>query len=107
MDRGVAFYRDQTLGFGNAHNEYLEVGAEWGIPGLLALPWGLLVLIQALRKTGGGGERALAWAGTAALATLSLGDFPFQIALVAYPALLFLSWVLRTDTPREEAEEAS
>jgi hypothetical protein len=36
-----------------------------------------------------------------ALAVLSLVDFPFRIALVAFPALLFLSWVLR------RAEEAA
>ena len=30
---------------------------------------------------------------------LSLVDFPFRVALVAFPALLFLAWVLR----REEA----
>jgi hypothetical protein len=119
MDRGVPFYRDLTVGFGNAHNEFLEVGAEWGIPGLLALAWGLWVLIGALRtpsppaplshrpppdreRGNQGGERVLAWAGTAALATLCLVDFPFQIALVAFPALLFLSWVLRTETVEEK-----
>lgn len=110
MDRGVAFYPDLTVGFGNAHNEFLEAGAEWGLPGLLALAWGLWVLFRALRRNPSDresgnkeGERALAWAGTAALATLCLADFPFQIALVAYPALLFLSWVLRTDATAEEA----
>ncbi len=107
MDRGVPFYQDLTVGFGNAHNDFLEVGAEWGIPGLLALAWGLWVLFGALRRERGkDGERALAWAGTAALATLCLVDFPFQIALVAYPALLFLSWVLRTDSPPQAEEEA-
>jgi hypothetical protein len=97
LDRGVRFFPDQNLvGFANAHDEYLEVGAEWGLPGLLALGWGLWVLLGALRRNGGEPEdRALAWAGTAALAALSLVDFPFRIALVAFPALLFLSWVLR------------
>ncbi|HEV2853248.1 MAG TPA: O-antigen ligase family protein [Thermoanaerobaculia bacterium] len=101
MDRGVSFYPDLTqVGFGNAHNEYLEVGAEWGIPGLLALAWGFRVLLGALRRSGRPAEeQALAWAGTAALAVLSLVDFPFRVALVAFPALLFLSWVLT----REEA----
>lgn len=119
MDRGVPFYRDLTVGFGNAHNEFLEVGAEWGLPGLLALAWGLWVLIGALRKNPSpppdpfslldwekgneAWERALALAGTAALAVLCLADFPFQVALVAYPALLFLSWVLRVGEIREEA----
>lgn len=98
MDQGVSFYPELTqVGFANAHNEYLEVGAEWGVPGLLALAWGLWGLLQALRRERGTGERALAWAGTAALAVLSLVDFPFRVALVAFPALLFLSWVLRTE----------
>jgi O-antigen ligase len=98
MDRGVAFSPELTqVGFANAHNEYLEVGAEWGVPGLLALAWGLWVLLGALRRERGIEERALAWAGTAALAVLSLADFPFRVALVAFPALLFLSWILRTE----------
>ncbi len=98
QDRGVPFF-EQTHGsdFANAHNELLEAGAEWGIPGLAALAWGLWVLFGALRRGDRAPEeRALAWAGTAALAVLCLVDFPFQVALVAFPALLFLSWVLRT-----------
>ena len=95
MKRGVAFFQEQDrVGFANAHNEYLEVGADWGVPGLLALGWGLWVLLGALRRGGGEPEdRGLAWAGVTALAVLSLVNFPFRIALVAFPALLFLSWV--------------
>jgi O-antigen ligase len=107
LDRGVVFFPGLTQGsgFANAHNEFLETAADWGLPGLLALAWGLWVLLGALRGGAGGedgaaGERALARAGTAALAVLSLVDFPFRVALVAFPALLFLSWVLR------RAEEA-
>ncbi len=97
LDRGVTFFPGltQSGGFGNAHNEILESAAEWGIPGVLALAWGLWVLVNALRRIPEPGDRALAWAGTAALAVLSLVDFPFRVALVAFPALLFLSWVLR------------
>jgi O-antigen ligase len=107
LDRGVAFFPGQTqVGFANAHNEYLEAGADWGLPGLLALAWGLWVLSAALRRIPGREReneerRALAWAGTAAFALLALVHFPFRLALVAFPALLFLSWVLRT------AEEAA
>lgn len=101
LDRGAPFFSGQLLGFANAHNEYLEVAAEWGIPGVLALAWALWVLLGTLRALPSGewspGEtRALAWAGTAALAVLALVDFPFRLALVAFPALLFLSRVLRT-----------
>jgi O-antigen ligase len=103
LDRGVTFFPGLTEvgGFGNAHNELLEAAAEWGIPGVLALAWGLWVLLNALRRFREPGDRALAWAGVAALAVLSLVDFPFRVALVAFPALLFLSWVLRQ--PEEEA----
>jgi O-antigen ligase len=100
IDRGAVFFPGLTQGsaFENAHNDILESAAEWGIPGLLALAWGLWVLLGALRQEAGEPEdRALAWAGTAALAVLSLVDFPFRIALVAFPALLFLSWVLRRE----------
>ena len=97
LDRGVLFFAAQTqVGFGNAHNEILEAAAEWGIPGLLALAWGFWVLLGGLRRMSPE-NRALAWAGTAALAVLSLVNFPFRIALVAFPALLFLAWVLREE----------
>jgi O-antigen ligase len=108
IDRGAVFFPGLTQGsaFDNAHNEILESAAEWGIPGLLALGWGLWVLLGALRRktgdtAGAPEDRALAWAGTAALAVLSLVDFPFRVALVGFPALLFLSWALR------RAEEAA
>jgi O-antigen ligase len=104
LDQGVKFFPGlKESGFANAHNELLEAGAEWGIPGLLALAWALWVLLAALRRAGCTPEdRALAWAGTAALGILSLVDFPFRIALVAFPALLFLSWVLTVEEPGEE-----
>lgn len=98
MARGVDFYPGQNqVVFANAHNEILEAGADWGIPGLLALTWGLWGLLATLRRIPGRGEpdTALAWAGVSALAVLSLAHFPFRIALIAYPAVLFLSWVFR------------
>ena len=96
LDRGVEFLPGQvTPVFDNAHNEVLNAGAEWGIPGLLALGWGLWVLLRtALRREDG---RALAWSGLTALMVLSLAYFPFHVAMVAFPALLFLAWVLREE----------
>ena len=95
LDQGVEFLPGQvTPVFSNAHNEYLEVGAEWGIPGLLALAWGLWVVFQAARSKE---DQSLTWSGLTALAVLSLAYFPFHVALVAFPALLFLAWVLRPD----------
>jgi O-antigen ligase len=92
LDRGAEFSRniDQPV-FGNAHNEFVEVAAEWGLPGLAALAWGLWVLSKSLGRISPP-DRALAWAGTAALVILASAHFPFRIALVAFPALLFLSW---------------
>lgn len=100
LDRGTPFYTNQVQPvFANAHNEVLEVAAEWGIPGLAALGWGLWTLFAALRRR----ANALAWAGTAALAVLCLAHFPFRLALVAFPALLFLGWVFRRgDSPALE-----
>jgi O-antigen ligase len=97
LDRGVEFFSapGQTV-FANAHNELLEAGAEWGVPGLLALGWGLFVLLGGLRRLPAG-DRAFAAGGVAALAALALFQFPFRVALVAFPALLFVAWVLRRE----------
>lgn len=128
LDRGVAFLADQRLNFANAHNELLEVAADCGFPGLLALAWALAVLFGALRRgresargagsaaapsraaaraatvrSAAGGEGALAWAGSAALAVLCLAAFPWRLALVAFPALLFLAWVVASGEPPEAA----
>ena len=107
LDRGVQF--DAQLiqpVFANAHDEYLEAGADWGIPGLLALGWALWVLAGAVRaRRPGSGGRALAVAGAVALAVLALAYFPFRIALIGYPALLFLAWVLRAE-PEADQEVA-
>ena len=99
--RGVPFFQGHMQPvFANAHSEFLEVAAEWGVPGLLALGWGLWVLWRALRRGGPPAEdRALAFAGVAALAVLALVHFPFRTALVGFPAVLFLAWVLRRGSP--------
>jgi len=96
LDRGVEFLPGQvTPVFDNAHNEALNAGAEWGIPGLLALAWGLWVVFLAARKR----REALAWSGLTALGVLSLAYFPFHVAIVAFPVLLFLAWALREEQP--------
>ena len=119
IDRGVAFFNaGEQQNFVNAHDEAVEVGADCGVPGLLALAWALWVVVAALRRgptspadgsvlhAAGPADRsdaALAWAGVASLAVLSLVDFPFRIALVAFPGLLLLAWVLRPAPAGAEA----
>lgn len=107
VDEGAPFLAGQPRAmFANAHNEVLEVAAEWGVPGLLALLWGIWVVVRQIRRRGNRdeqdegsaeespGDHALAWAGLTLLAVLSLTYFPLRVALVAYPALLFLAWIL-------------
>ena len=57
LDRGVRMYplHMQPV-FANAHNEYLEAVAEWGLLGIVALAWGLWVLSAALRRAPGDGR---------------------------------------------------
>lgn len=93
--------------FANAHNEFLEVAAEWGLPGLAALLWGLWVLAGRLRRGLVGGmprdDAALAVAGVLALALLATAHFPFRLGLVAFPALLLLARALAPE-PAEGAK---
>jgi O-antigen ligase len=105
IEERFEFYRGHLYPvFVNAHNDLLEAAAEWGVAGVLALTWGLWILAAHVRRKGsradthGSEDRALAMAGLAALAIQSLGYFPFRTALLAYPALLFLSWAL-SDAP--------
>jgi O-antigen ligase len=106
-DEGRRFYRRQhQTYFSNAHSEPLEVLAESGVPGVLALGWGLWLVARRLRRKsrapdGGDAEpaferteAALMWAGLTAMAVLSAAYFPMRIALVAYPYLLLTSHVL-------------
>jgi O-antigen ligase len=98
IDHGVRFFPDPSLAvFSNAHNEILTAAAEWGLPGLLAVAWMLWVVLGALRRMEPE-ERVLGGAGVAALTILSLASFPFHVALVAFPVLLFLSWVFRASS---------
>jgi O-antigen ligase len=78
--------------FANAHNDVLEVAAELGWPGVLALVWALVWVGRAAARAAPA-ERAVTLAGLAAMVTVALANFPFEIALVAYPWLVFLAWV--------------
>ncbi len=99
LDHGVQFFPDPSLAvFANAHNEILTAAAEWGLPGLAAVAWMLWVVLGALRRMEPE-ERVLGGSGVAALTVLSLANFPFHVALVAFPVLLFLSWLFRASSP--------
>lgn len=112
QEEGVEFFQGHTDPFfANAHNEVLEAAAEWGVPGLLALAWGLGLLLRALltgrrgpRGTPAGREDAFAWAALAGAGVLAAGHFPFRLALVAFPHLVLLAWLFRR---ADEGGEAS
>jgi len=96
IDEGVAFYPEQPHAvFANVHNEFLEAAAEWGAIGLASLAWALGQLLAVLRRLPGdrARRRDLAWAGVCGLAILSTFWFPWRVAIVAFPALLLLSWI--------------
>jgi O-antigen ligase len=107
IDDGVELYRGHRhAAFGNAHNEYLEAGAEWGIPGLAALAWAFWVSlrfsIRRSRRADRGAtrerlKRSFGWAALAALGFLAVAYFPMRLALTAYPALLLLSFLLGSE----------
>jgi O-antigen ligase len=104
QDEGVEFPAETYhAAFDHAHNDVLEVAAELGVPGFLALLWGGAVVARQAWRRGrdpaGRDERAWTAAGLALLAVLALAGFPFRVALVAYPALVFLAWVLRPEPP--------
>ena len=105
--KNVKFYlRQHQPYFVNAHNEPLEVAAETGIVGLLALLFGLWRLLLALRRSAAPDPlRDLMWAVGAATAVLSLANFPFRIALVAYPLVLFAAWIFAWEKRPEAMEE--
>ncbi len=113
-ERGVAFYRSQhRVYFTNAHSDVLEAVGEWGLPGAAVLLWGSWMLLRSLLRlarargaaAGPAGDREqvpieLMAAGLVVLAVLALTNFPFRIALVAYPAILFMSWIFAAERER-------
>jgi O-antigen ligase len=98
LERGEVFSSyPGTATFEHSHSEYLQVAAELGWPGVVALIWGVGWLARGARRRSAGGPRALAWALLALLALLAAAHFPFRLALTGYPALLVLAWLLRDE----------
>jgi O-antigen ligase len=94
--RGETFYLAHVNpSFSNAHNEYLEVAADLGWPGVLVLAWGAWTLaVAAWRHRADDRARgALAWAGLVAVAMLALAYFPFRLGPVAFGWVAFLAWL--------------
>jgi tetratricopeptide (TPR) repeat protein len=119
QDEGVEFYPSHVDPFfANAHNDLLEAAAEWGAIGLLALAWALFVLARVLLRwrAAGRAEEApetvrrgwdLALAALAGGAVLAVGQFPFHLALVAYPDLVLSAWIFRRGAEVPHLAEAS
>ena len=107
MSEGVPFFAGHlNPSFANAHNEYLEVGADLGWPGLLAMAWGIALVLRAAwraRRHLSPADRALSWGALVALALLALAYFPFRLGPVAFPALAFLAWLFANEGAEERA----
>jgi O-antigen ligase len=96
LAEGVPFYAGHlNPNFASAHDEYLEVAAELGWPGVVALGWGLGVTFLAARAVGARvpHQRGLVWGGLVAAALLALAYFPFRLAPVALPWVAWLAWL--------------
>jgi len=107
LSEGAPFFAGHlNPSFANAHNEYLEVGADLGWPGLLAMAWGIALVLRAAwraRRHLSPADRALSWGALVALALLALAYFPFRLGAVAFPALAFLAWLFANDSAEEPA----
>jgi O-antigen ligase len=102
MDQGVAFYPRHTFStFGNAHNELLEVFAETGVPGLLAVLLGLAALGGLIRRSWADPAAAVPIAFVAAVLVLAMTNFPMRIAITSWPAVVALAALAASD--REQA----
>ena len=99
--RGVKFYPEQAnVMFANAHSEPIEVGAELGLLGLLALAWAVGGTVRRLKtfpaaevSRSAAADRGFARGALAAVAVLALVSFPFRIAIVSSQILVLLAWL--------------
>jgi len=111
LAEGTPFYVGHVNpSFANAHDEYLEIAADLGWPGVLALLWGIGVLVVAgwrARRALEAGERGLVLAGLVALALLALTYFPLRLAPVALGWTAFLAWVAANGGAAADRDDAA
>ncbi|MEO0698675.1 MAG: hypothetical protein AAFY81_03040, partial [Pseudomonadota bacterium] len=94
---------------GRAHNDYIEVAIEAGLPGLLVIAGWLCTLAWLSWKARSSPQRWIAWSGSAillAIALQSITDYPLRnqtmLAVGAF-ALLLLGRFSHASKPREGA----
>jgi O-antigen ligase len=93
----------------HAHNTYLEVGFEQGIPALLALLWGMVVvLLWTWRALERGKASPWGWAGLAALGVLAVHSIFDVVYYVTRPLPLIgffagMTWMLN-QTPSSSSQ---
>lgn len=114
QDQGATFFGGHRQPyFVNAHSDPLEALAEWGIPGLLAVLWGAAIVFRRAVAPGGvfPGDRApegrasLLPAFVAAMTVVTLTNFPFRLALLAYPWLVVLAEIFAPAEGEEKTME--
>ncbi|MDA8017644.1 MAG: O-antigen ligase family protein [Thermoanaerobaculia bacterium] len=114
QDQGVEFHGGHRQPyFVNAHNEVLEILAELGWPGLFAIVWLLWIVGQRsrarCRQRDDDAEDADSWvaflvATTVAMVVVSLTNFPWRLALIAFPWLLVVASLLDSAHRPDESE---
>ena len=111
-EAGVEFFQGQHhVFFINAHNDFLEALAEWGVLGGLALLWALWVFRRSHRIRGPTEghvpeARSMELAACVGIGVLASTNFPFHVALIAYPWLLFFSGIPSGGSDTEPVETA-
>ncbi|REJ81860.1 MAG: O-antigen ligase family protein [Acidobacteria bacterium] len=100
LAQGAPFYpaHGPFSSFANAHNEVLEVAAETGVLGVLALLWALGCLAVAARSAPPA-HRRTALAGALGFAVVCLSYFPLRTPATALPVLVAVAWILSRRQP--------
>ena len=121
VEKGVPMFEGHNNPiFSNAHNEFIEIAAELGLPGLAVVAWMVAFLLhRCLRKFRQAdsrssdqalwerGEASFAAAAGLGVLVLASGYFPLRIALTAFPIVLLASWICSEDFLPSRYPEAS